>query len=106
MSIKSRSYAKQVDNAQVMLSGLKANKAALEKRGVNDEFVAGLETTLNNAIAKNNEQEKLKADLKASTAALDGLLASMKKIMSEAVTVVKLEMPQQQWKEFGIHAKK
>jgi len=106
MRVQSKSYAEQISNAQVMAAGLKANVSALGKRGVTTEFVTELESTLNNAIGKNNEQEKLKADLKATTAALDKLLVDLKKIMHEAVTVVKLEMPQQQWKEFGIIAKR
>jgi hypothetical protein len=106
MSTKSKSYAQQIDSAQVMLAGLKANQATLEKWGITVEFVTGLETTLNNAIAKNNEQEKLKADLKAATAALNEFLAEMKKAVSEAATVVKLEMPKEQWKEFGVAAKR
>ena len=106
MRVQSKSYAEQINNAQVMTAGLKANSSVLEKRGATAEFITGLETTLNSAISKNNEQEKLKADLKASTAALDKLLVDLKKMMGEAVTVVKLEMPQEQWKEFGIQAKR
>jgi hypothetical protein len=103
---KSKSYAQQIDNVQVMLAGLKANTSALEKRGITAEFITGLETTLNNTIAKNNEQEKFKADLKASTVALNGLLTRLKNSMSEATTVIKLEIPQPQWKEFGIKARR
>ena len=106
MRVQSKSYAEQINNAQVMAAGLKANISALEKRGVTAAFVTGLETALNNAIGKNNEQEKLKADLKLSTASLDKLLVDLKKMISEATTVVKLEMPQQQWKEFGVAAKR
>ena len=104
--MKSKSYAQQIDSAQVMLSGLKANRSALEKRGVSEEFVAEFENTLINIIAKNNEQEKLKADLKSSTAQLNVLLTTLKKNISESTTVIKMEIPQPQWKEFGIHAKK
>ena len=103
---KSKSYAVQISNAQVMLSGLKANQEKLEKRGITDEFVTSLGSVLNNAIDKNNEQEKLKADLKSSTASLDAFLSQMAKLMSEANKLVKLEMPQEQWKEFGIQAKR
>jgi len=106
MANKSKSYAKQIDDAQVMLAGLKSNIDALAKRGMTAEFVANLETGTANAIAQNNAQEKLKADLKMATASLDATLATIQKAMSEATKVVKLELPQPQWKEFGIHAKK
>jgi hypothetical protein len=106
MSAKSKSYAVQISNAQVMLAGIKANLGLLEKRGITDEFASSLEGLLNDSIAKNNEQEKLKADLKSATAALDVLLTQMLKSMSEATTVVKMEIPKEQWKEFGITAKR
>ncbi len=106
MSTKSKSYAEQISNAQVMVAALKSNQVNLEKRGITNEFVSSLEKVLNDAIAKNNEQEKLKADLKAATAALDVMLAQIIKMMSEASTVVKLGIPREQWKEFGIKAKR
>jgi hypothetical protein len=106
MSTKSKSYAVQISDAQTMSAGLKANLEALKKRGVTKKFIASLDTTLNSAIAKNNEQEKLKADLKASTAAVETLLAELNKMMSEATKVVKLDTPKEQWKEFGIVAKR
>ena len=106
MSIKSKSYAEQISNVQVMMAGLKANQEKLEKRGITGEFILSLGSTLNSAIDKNSEQEKLKADLKSATAALDYTLSQMSKMMSEATKLVKLEMPQEQWKEFGIQAKR
>ena len=106
MSAKSKSYAVQISNAQVMSAGLKANLEALKKRGLSDEFIVTLDKTLTGAIEKNNEQEKLKADLKTATAALEALLTELSKTMSEATKVVKLDIPKEQWKEFGIVAKR
>ncbi|MDR2145815.1 MAG: hypothetical protein LBE91_05075 [Tannerella sp.] len=106
MSAKSKSFATQINNAQVMSAGLKANLEALEKRGINEEFIAVLDANLNSIIERNNAQERLKAELKTSTAALEALLTDLNKTMTEAVKVVKLGAPQEQWKEFGITAKR
>ncbi|MDR1678162.1 MAG: hypothetical protein LBR81_00055 [Prevotellaceae bacterium] len=103
---KPKSYAELISDAQVMATGLKTHLDELKKRGMTEEFITALEATLNNAIAKNNEQEKLKADLKVATVALDSMLTDMSASMTEAVNVVKLTLPQPQWIEFGITAKR
>ena len=106
MSTKSKSYAEHISSAQVMMAGLRTNLDRLQKRGVTEEFIGSLDGSLNGAIAQNNVQEKLKADLKSSTAALNHLMEHLDVIMKEATKVVKLEMPQSQWKEFGITSKR
>ena len=47
-------------------------------------------------------QEKLKADLKSKTAELEAKMKEIDVKMSEAKKIVKMDIPQSQWKEFGI----
>jgi hypothetical protein len=101
-----KSYAEQVNAAQMMLTGLKANMAALEKRGLTPEFVSTIESVLGETIAGNGKQETLKSELKAATTAVDNLLAQLAKLLSEATKVVKLELPADNWLGFGITAKR
>ena len=101
-----KSYAEKVKNAQVMLSGLKAHASELARRGINPAFLTNLETKIGSSILLNNEQEKLKADLKAKTAALDNEVKKMQMLASEAQKIVKLDVPQEQWKEFGIQSRR
>jgi hypothetical protein len=54
----------------------------------------------------NDEQEKLKADLKSKTDALNAKMEELTQKYSEAKKVVKLEFPQTQWMEFGISDKR
>jgi hypothetical protein len=98
------SYAETVSKAQVMLSGLKAHDE-LARRGIDAAFIANLEERINSSIRLNNEQEKLKADLKSKTAELDSEVAGMSAMVSEAQKVVKIDISKDQWKEFGIQAK-
>ena len=50
----------------------------------------------------NAEQEALKSRLKEKTAQIDEAVVSLKAKLSEARKVIKLELPQTGWKEFGI----
>ena len=106
MSVKSMSYAEHINSAIVMAAGLNANLEKLRKRGINEAFINSLNESMANAISKNNEQEKLKADLKTCTSELNDFMNHLEKVMREAHKVVKLEIPQSQWKEYGIADKR
>ncbi|MDO5665320.1 MAG: hypothetical protein Q4G63_08705 [Bacteroidia bacterium] len=101
-----RSYAETVSAAQVMATGLKNNAEIMSKRGLDTEFVTALETDRADAITYNDEQEKLKADLKLKTEALDAKMTSINAKLSEARKIVKISIPKGQWKEFGIEDKR
>ncbi|MDR2911143.1 MAG: hypothetical protein LBV47_07260 [Bacteroidales bacterium] len=89
-----------------MASALKANLEILEKRGMTQDFINVLEDTLVSITTRNKEQERLKADKKTTTASINTLMAQLHTQMQEAVKVVKLGVPQTQWVEFGIKAKR
>jgi hypothetical protein len=100
------SYAEQISNAQVMVSGLKGNAEKVARRGIDGAFVTGLDANLQSVTTLNNEQEKLKADLKAKTAELDAKLLEVEAAVAEAKKIVKMDFPKEQWKEFGIADKR
>ncbi|MDR1864443.1 MAG: hypothetical protein LBR08_02615 [Bacteroidales bacterium] len=101
-SVSQKSYADRISAAQVMSSALQANSDLVGRRGVNTGEYAGL---LDKAIVLNNTQEKLKADLKAATAELDGVMAELNKQTAHAKKIVKMDIPKVRWKEFGISDK-
>ncbi|MDR1595199.1 MAG: hypothetical protein LBS43_12075 [Prevotellaceae bacterium] len=100
-----RSYAEQIANAQLMLSGLGNNIEQLSRRGITTEFVNRLSADVSESITLNNEQEKLKADLQAKTSQLQAKLTVVSKTLSEAKKIVKIDIPKEHWKEFGISDK-
>lgn len=102
MSAKSKAYAEQLNNAQVMSVALGANLETLKKRGMSDEFIAALVGLHSQITIKNSEQERLKAELRTATAEMEALMAQLHGQMKEAIKVVKLEVPKSQWVEFGI----
>ena len=101
-----RTYSGQVSDAQVMLAGIKTNQKTLEKRSIDEKFTENLEKILNGCIGLNNEQEELKARLKTKTEELNKQMAELKARTSEVRKIVKLDMPQATWKEFGIADKR
>jgi hypothetical protein len=100
------SYAEQIHTAQLMLSGLNNNAKQLANCGITTEFIDKLSTGLTDATALDNEQEKLKSDLKTKTAELTVKLTAIAQFVAEAKKIVKLDLPQERWKEFGIDNKR
>ena len=97
-----RTYSGQVSDAQVMLAGIKTNQDVLETRKIGEEFAENLDKLIGTCIKLNNEQEELKARLKTKTEELNKQMAELKARTSEARKIIKLDMPQTTWKEFGI----
>ena len=54
----------------------------------------------------NSEQEKLKADLKTKTQELSKTITEIESKVSFIKKLIKIDIPQTQWKEFGIEHKR
>lgn len=101
-----KTYTERISNSQVMQSGMNNNSTEAAARGWSVEKNAQLEVLRSEATTLNDEQERLKAQLKMKTAELDAKMAELDALMTEAKKVVKLGFPQTQWKEFGITDKR
>jgi hypothetical protein len=100
------SYSDDINNSKLMISGLKSNSEKVSKRGLDTAFISEYETIYAEAQTLDNEQESLKAKLKEKTEKLEKKMSELKKKHSESEKIVKLDMPQSSWKEFGIQDKK
>lgn len=98
------SYSKKITNARVMADALKKNVGAVTK--IDQAFVEELQQLKESAEALNSEQEKLKADLKTKTAQLDAEIIKLTDRYNFAKKRVKLDVPQELWKEYGIEDSK
>lgn len=104
-TIMAKSFATKNNDTRLMIEGLKANKEAVARMGIDDEFINKLETQ-NNAVKKADvAQEKAKADLDTATKAVKDADKERTKSYNFARKVVKLALPEDRWKEFGIDSK-
>lgn len=100
-----KSYADSITEVQFMISGLKNHKDNLPA-GLDEAFIKDLERLKEEVEAINNEQEILKANLKAKT---EESVTKQKEMQSKVVLArkrVKLDIPQSLWIGFGIEDKK
>jgi len=101
-----KSYAKTISDAQVMAKGIRDNEAVLAQRKVDGAFADNIQADIDACIQLNGEQESLKAKLKEKTAQLDATMSALSKKTSEARKIIKIDMPQASWREFGIEDKR
>ncbi|WKS96038.1 membrane-binding protein [Riemerella columbina] len=99
------SYSESITQAKVMADGLNRHKSNLPA-GVNESHITELENLRTAIETLNSEQEKLKADLKTKTQALEGKLGEMQTLYNNLKKRIKLDIEQSQWKEFGIEDKR
>lgn len=103
---RKNSYAEQINDTKVMLAGLNAQLERLAKRGITTETIAELQNIYDEVRNIDNEQEALKARLKEITELLTRRLKEMRDRYNVAKKIVKLELPKESWKEFGIKDKR
>ena len=101
-----KKYSQTITDTQVMVKGIKNNQEVLSKRQIDDTFANELQANIDACVALNDEQESQKAKLKMKTKELDFAMTAMNKKSSEARKIIKLDMPQSSWREFGIADKR
>lgn len=99
-------FARQMNDIRLMLTGLKANRDRLAKRGVTPEYLQDFTELYEQVMRVDSEQEALKARLKEKTRELQDGVAVLSARYRQAKKIVKLEIPQEGWLEFGIEDKK
>jgi hypothetical protein len=96
------SYAEKVNGARLMAEGMRQNLEELAKVGLDEAFVQELENQKQQVEDIDASQERLKADLKSTTETLDREMAKLEEMVARARKLVKIQIPQSRWKEFGI----
>ena len=101
-----KTYSQTITDTQVLIQGIRLNLEVLSKRQINGTFADALQADILNSVRLNGEQESLKAQLKQKSAELDAALAAVNKKAGEARKIIKMDMPQASWREFGIEDKR
>jgi hypothetical protein len=101
-----KTQSQEITNTGIMVNGIKSHQETLAQRKIDNVFADELQGKVDTCIALNVEQETLKAKLKAKTEEFDNAFADMQKKAAEARKVIKLDIPQSSWREFGIDDKR
>ena len=99
-----RTFAEYMNRVQLLVKGLEGREENLPA-GITKQQVADLAKLNAKAGTENAEQEKLKALLKEKTAQLDATTDEMIKTYTLLKKYIKLSVPQELWRGFGIEDK-
>ena len=97
-----RTFAEKMNNAKVKAGAMRRRQADLANRGVDIAYLDDYDNLIATTEARNNEQEALKAKTKE----VDTALKAMEQKGSESDTIIKMNIPREEWVEFGITAKR
>lgn len=100
-----KSFSQNITSTQLMVKALNSRREALPV-GVSTEIVEELNKLNLQAVEINAEQEKLKALLKEKTGQLDAVIKNLEQKYAFIKKYVKLGVPPELWREFGIEDKK
>ena len=98
----SRSFPTKLGMAEAMLAGLTVHLEALAKRGIDSAFMAKLNSFYQGAIDARNAKLAFKARMMEKAKETRDNLQQLKKLYSEARKQVKMTLPRETWREFGI----
>ena len=99
-----KTFAETLASAQLMAKALQENGNF--PTGVEPNTVRELERLHEEATRFNIEQEKLKAQLKEKTAQLDASLKKLDEKYAFIKKYIKLGVPQELWRQYGIEDKR
>ncbi|MDR0733793.1 MAG: hypothetical protein LBF08_07025 [Dysgonamonadaceae bacterium] len=104
--MRQRTQSQEIISTGIMVKGIKAHQDVLADRKIDLEFANDLQSDVDACISLNQDQETLKAKLKEKTAELDARLDTMQKKAAKARKIIKIDIPQPSWREFGIEDKR
>jgi uncharacterized protein involved in exopolysaccharide biosynthesis len=96
------SQAQVMAKTAVLTSGLLNNLDRIGVRGIDGHAINELRVLREEVQGLEAEQEALKSRLKEKTQELNQALGELKRKAAVARKIVKLQVPQPGWKEFGI----
>jgi hypothetical protein len=96
------SFGDKLVLASNMLAGINLFEEQLTRRGIDDAFETRMKEVYTLADQINNNQEEAKGELKRLTEQLNGIMDDLGNMYMEAKKIVKMDVPQSEWKKFGI----
>ena len=89
---------------KVMLEGLKSHASQLAGWGFDGDFLAELNQIYQEMLRLSGEQKALMSRQKEKTSAVNEKAVAVDRLCRKARHLVKAQLPQESWKEFGIRA--
>lgn len=101
------SFSDLLASSKVISENIKLNQEKISRYGIDlPAFTTEMDADINQANVLNQEQERLKSQLKAKTEELNELNSKLTQSYSTAKKTVKMAEPQVNWIAYGISDKR
>ncbi len=97
-----RSIRAQLGRAEGLMAGLEEHEAELSRLGIDAAFIARMSDCHARAVAAQNAKLTYKARMMERNAERDRCLSQLNDLYSEARKEIKIGLPPETWREFGI----
>jgi hypothetical protein len=94
-------FAQRLVNAKNMLAGLTAHTSELSKRGITPEALAQISQLYQQAAKQDDDRNALRARNQEATLQAEQTMAELERLCSDARKLVRMELPEVTWPEFG-----
>ena len=101
-----RTFSDKMNDTKLLVLGMQQNIEQLGDIGITAEKVSALEELQKKVAELNSKQESLKKQLKECTAELTEASKDLSTKQSDFRKRIKIIIPQENWKDFGIDSKK
>ena len=101
-----RTFSDKMNDTKLLVLGMQQNIEQLGDIGITAEKVSALEELQKKVAELNSKQESLKKQLKECTAELAVASKDLSTKQSDFRKRIKIIIPQENWKDFGIDSKK
>jgi len=99
-------FENKLGNAEILLTAIKADTPEdVAKLGISTDLITETENAFTGARQLNQEQEELKARLKAKTAELTQAMTQLTKLYGKMKKKIKADIDLELWKKYGIQDK-
>jgi surfactin synthase thioesterase subunit len=102
----SKVNSEQITKTQLLVAGLKKNVELVKNKGIDEQFISRLEADCKIAAAYDEENDKLKEQLRAKTRLINSKIDEIKEQVANAKKVIKKDFDQTRWLNFGISDKR
>ncbi|MCP5105334.1 MAG: hypothetical protein GY950_18240 [bacterium] len=100
----SKGFNTQIGEAELLAESMGANQERFAPNGGGEDYVNQLKAVIGEAKTINQDQEKYKADMKDATTQLKLKMKDVHRLVRKGRRIVKNEVEQERWVEFGIKA--
>lgn len=102
----SKTISNQIEQAQMLISGLRKNLNLVADKGIKAEFIDKMEAISKELAEQNKKVEMLQEEVSKEVKIAGGQYKELRDKFFDTKRIIKQHFPQEEWQNFGISDKR